>query len=279
MPNTKLTKARLKNHYQYGKTFYIGILIVSVMLADVLFTVTAYRSPGNRSVDIELVGVFAETENAAPFEQIALEAGQAFERARDEAAGIDVSAEGYEPELEQVQFLTMMYDMTSEDAYYDQQRYMVSLAANEGDIYIVDRAMMNDLINQGLAVDLTPYIESGVIDPGERDLSRVTYPETVEEGQPATGKQCVYALQTDTMSGLWNELQYDFRDKYMVLMVFSANVDTSAAVMQSLIEQFEVPLIVDGQEVELNEQGYVDPEPTAEPAAEPTAEPAAAPAQ
>ena len=266
MPNTKLSKALLKNHYHYGKAIYLGILIVSIMLSDVLFSVTAYRSPGERSVDIQLVGVYSATENAEPFEQIALEAGQAFERARDAAAGIDVTSENYTPELEQVQFLTMFYDMTSEDAYYDQQRYMVSLAAKEGDIFIVERAMMNDLIRQGLAVDLTPYIESGLITPGDRDLSRVTYPETVDEGQPATGKECIYALQTDPMSGLWNELQYDFRDKYMVLMVYSDNIDTSAAVMQSLIEQFEVPLVVQGEEVSLNDDGYLDPAPTAAPA-------------
>lgn len=272
MPNTKISKTLLKNHLQYTRAIYIAVIIVSAMLADVLFTITEYRSPGDRSVDIELVGVFSDTENAQPFEQIALEAGQAFEIARDEAAGVDVTAEDYRPALEQVQFLTMFYDMTSEDAYYDQQRYMVALAANEGDIFIVDRPMMNDLINQGLAVDLTPYIESGMIDPGDRDLSRVTYPETVEEGEPATGKECIYALQTDPMSGLWNHLQYDFRDKYMVLMVYSDNVDTSAAVMQSLIEQFEEPLVVQGEEVELNEDGYVDPAPTE--AAEPTAAPA-----
>ena len=82
MPNTKLSKALLKNHYQYTKAIYLGILIAAVMIADVIFTITEYRSPGNRSVDIELVGVFSDTENAAPFEQIALEAGQAFERAR-----------------------------------------------------------------------------------------------------------------------------------------------------------------------------------------------------
>lgn len=272
MPNTKLTKDRLKNHYHYTKAIYLGVIIVAAILADVLFTVTTYRSPGHRSVDIELVGVFSDTEKAGPIEQIALEAGQAYERARDEAAGIDVSAADYETTLEQVQFLTMFYDMTSEDAYYDQQRYMVSLAAQEGDIYIVDRPMMNSMIDQGLAVDLTPYIESGLLNPGERDLSRVTYPEWVDEGQPATGKQCIYALQTDTMSGLWNELQYDFREKYMVVMVYSENIDTTVAVMQSMIEQLETPLIVDGEEVELNEDGYAEPDPTE--AAEPTASPA-----
>lgn len=275
MPNTKLTKDRLKNHYQYCKSIYIGIIIAAVMLADVLFTVTAYRSPGERKVEIELVGVYADVANAAPFEQAALEAGQAFERARDEAAGIDVNAADYETQLEQVQYLTVMYDMTSEDAYYDQQRYMVMLAANEGDIFIVDRPMMNDLIDQGLAVDLTPYIESGVIDPGERDLSRVTYPEYVEEGQPATGNQCIYALQTDSMAGLWNNFQYDFREKYMVLMAYSDNQDTSAVVMQTMIEQFEETLIVQGEEVELNEDGYVEAEPTEAADAAATAEPEA----
>jgi len=154
--------------------------------------------------------------------------------------------------------------MTSEDAYYDQQRYMVSLAANEGDIFIVERPMMNDLIKQGLAVDLTPYIESGMLTPGDRDLSRVTYPESVEDDQPATGKECIYALQTDSMAGLWNYLQYDFRDRYMVVMAYSDNIDTTVAVMQSMIEQFEVPLVVQGEQVELNDQGYV--EPTAAPA-------------
>jgi len=264
MPNTKLNKARLKNHYHYGKSIYICIIIVAIMLADVVFTVTTYRSPGNRSVDIELVGVYADVEKAEPYAQVALEAGQAYERARDEAAGIDVNAEDYEPALEQVQFLSLMYDMTSEDAYYDQQRYMVSLAANEGDIFIVERPMMNDLIKQGLAVDLTPYIESGMLTPGDRDLSRVTYPESVEDDQPATGKECIYALQTDSMAGLWNYLQYDFRDRYMVVMAYSDNIDTTVAVMQSMIEQFEVPLVVQGEQVELNDQGYV--EPTAAPA-------------
>ena len=137
----------------------------------------------------------------------------------------------------------MMYDMNGEDAYYDQQRYMVTLAANEGDIFVVTRELMLGLIDQDLAVDLTPYIESGVIDPGERDLSRVTFPETVDPGEPATGKECVYGLQADTLAGLWNEFEFYYKDKYLVLMSYSANQDTSAAVMQWMIDTFEVPLI------------------------------------
>ena len=243
MPNTKITKERFKNHYQYGKMIYLCVIVVCGMLADILFTVTAYRAPDERKVDIEFVGYYSNFEQAAAHQQEALAVGQAFELARDQAAGIDVNAEDYELPLQEVNFLQMMYDMNGEDAYYDQQRYMVTLAANEGDIFVVTRELMLGLIDQDLAVDLTPYIESGVIDPGERDLSRVTFPETVDPGEPATGKECVYGLQADTLAGLWNEFEFYYKDKYLVLMSYSANQDTSAAVMQWMIDTFEVPLI------------------------------------
>ena len=275
MPNTKITKDRFRNHYQYGKYIYLALIVVCGMLADILFTVTEYRAPDERKVDIELVGVFANTEKAGPFEQAALEYAQAYERARDEAAGIDVNAEGYEASVQEVNFLQMMYDMSGEDAYYDQQRFMVTLAANEGDIFLVSRELLNSLVNQGLAVDLTPYIESGAINPGDRDLSRVTFNEWVEENQPATGNKCIYALQADTLAGLWNEFEYYYKDKYMVLMVYSDNIDTSVAVMQWMIETFEVPLIVDGVTVTPAPTAETTPAPTAEPTAEPTVQPAA----
>ncbi len=242
MPNTKLTKERLRVHFQYGKVIYIAIAIVAVMLADVLFTVTAYRSPGERKVDIYLVSHNVDVTNAAPYAQIALEAGQAYERERDAAAGIDVESASYKPTLEAVEFCGMEYDAYSENAAYDQQRYMMTLAAQEGDIYIVSRGMLENMIADGLAVDLTPYIESGVINPGDRNLLKVTYPEYVPKGQPATGKECVYALQAESLNGLWDAFRYNYTTGvYMVLMSYSDNMDTSAAVMQSLIDQFELP--------------------------------------
>ncbi len=248
MPNTKLTKERLKVHFQYGKMIYIVIAIVAVMLADVLFTVTAYRSPDERKVDIYLVSHNVDVTNAEPYEQIALEAGQAFERERDAAAGIDVESASYKPTLEAVEFYGLVYDAYSENAMYDQQRYLMTLAAQEGDIFIVSRSMLEEMIEDGLAVDLTPYIESGVIDPGDRNLLKVTYPEFVEKDQPATGKECIYALQAETLTGLWDAFDYNYTTGvYMVLMCYSDNVDTSAAVMQSLIDQFEIP-VGDNQE-------------------------------
>lgn len=239
MPNTKLNKSMLRTHYHYSKMIYIILLLVGFFCGDILYTVTTYRAPNARRVDVELVGpyVTVEEDSAGPA-LIALEAGQAYELERDRAAGVDVESAEYELPLQEVDFLPLVYDPDGDDAYYNYQKFTVTLAAQEGDIFIMSREMTNQMVNEGLFVDLTPYIESGVIDPGDRDLSRVTYNEFLEEGQQSTGKTCIYALQVDDMYGLYDYFYFLPEDCCMGIASYSRNPDTAAAVMQSLIDQF-----------------------------------------
>lgn len=241
MPNTRLTKENLKNHYQYYRMAYIVVLLVAIFVGDILFAVTVYRAPNERNVEVELVCGYADTENMAPYEQKALEALTSYEIERDRAAGIDVEAQNYEPQIQSAQFILLPYDPNGEEAYYGAQKYMVTMAAQEGDVFIVERSLMEGLVHDGLAVDLTPYIESGLIDPGERDLSRVTFNEyvDVEAGEKQTGNTCVYALQAETLTGLWDAAQFNPTDKYMVIMGYSKNQDTAAAMIQWMIDEFE----------------------------------------
>ena len=52
MPNTKLTSARLKNHFQYSKMLYLVILVVAAMIGNLVFTMTVYHAPNERRIDI-----------------------------------------------------------------------------------------------------------------------------------------------------------------------------------------------------------------------------------
>lgn len=241
MPNTRLTKENLKNHYHYNKLAYFIVLVVAVFVGDMLYTMTTYRAPNERNIEVELVSGYAETDALIPYEEAALEALVAYETERDRLGGVDVEAANYEPQIQEVDFILLGYDPDGEEAYYGAQKYMVTMAAQEGDIFIVERPLMEGLVHDGLAVDLTPYIESGVIDPGERDLSRVTFNEYVdrEAGEKPTGNTCVYALQVEPMTGLWDAAQFYPTDKYMVLMGYSKNQDTAAAMMQWMIDEFE----------------------------------------
>ena len=257
MPNTKLTKSSLSNHFDYGKKVYIAIALVTWLLADLLFSTTEYRPPNERNVDIQLVGAYADTEGLVETAAVALEAGQAYERKQAEEAGIIGEGDAYDTPLQTVSFYSLMYDTANTEDVYGVQKYMVTLAAQEGDIYIVNRVLLDDLVLQGVAVPLDPYIDAGILDPGDRDLSRVTFDEPIEnEGETPSGNRHIYALQADSLYRMLDEdIGYFTLDKYMLITTFSKNQETSAAVMQSLIDQLttEKPPHVEAYEKSLAE--------------------------
>ena len=242
MPNTKMTMEKFKVHMHYNKLIYVVIIVVSLLLGNLLFTVTAYRAPNARRVDIELIGNYAQTESEAAKATLArlLEAGQAYERAADSANGIDTAAADYEPALQDVQYLIMEYtgNTSDESSYYAMQKYMVTLAAQEGDIFVLGRDMLSDLAEQNLLVPLDDYIDEGILKVNGRNLARVTFNAVNDEGA-ATGGQHVYALQADQMTGFWETLQFDMTDKYVCIMAYSQNPDTAAAVLGELQALFE----------------------------------------
>jgi hypothetical protein len=239
MPNTKLTRAALSNHFHYGKYIYAALIIAALMITDLVYTATEYRSPNERKVDIEMVGTFTDVDKLAEVAQIALKAGQRHEIDADRINGVDVDSEEYEPPLEEVTFYSIDYDTENKDDPYGVQKYMVTVAAQEGDIFFVNRTLMEQLVNEGVAIPLDDYIEAGILRPGDRDLSAVTFKAPPSEESGAPGGAHVYALQADTLYRLIEEEIYDMRGKYIVMTTFSANPETAAAVMQSIIDQLE----------------------------------------
>lgn len=242
MPNTKLTKEKLSVHFHYGKMIYVLIIVVAMLIGNLTYTMSAYHAPNERRIDIELIGNYADTSTPGALEAAAhlLAAGQEAERVRDAAQGIDTAAGDYEAPLQELTFLSLQYDpeSSSEDNYYAAQKYMVMLAAQEGDIYVLSRSLMVQLAEQNTLVPLDDYIASGVIDPGDRQLGRVTFDEVDDNGL-STGVQHVYALQAETLTGMFDTLSYDPTGKYLAIVAFSQNQDTAAAVLQEMIDMFE----------------------------------------
>jgi hypothetical protein len=77
MPNTKLTKQALSNHYHYSKMMYIALIAVALMAGDLIYSAAEYKPPNERKVEIEMVGSYAAVERLDEVAQIALAAGQA----------------------------------------------------------------------------------------------------------------------------------------------------------------------------------------------------------
>lgn len=242
MPDTRMTPKKTWTHFMSYKTMYIIVILIMAVVGDLAYTMTEPQTANINKIDIEFVGpYFSYSDSSDAAEQKLLEIGQAYELQRDTEEGKDVNAEDYATDLQEVNFYNISYDVgdtsSSEENYYAQQKYMVTLAAQEGDIYVLNRSLMKELVDQGVLVSLDNYIASGIIDPGDRDLAKVTFDEVDDEGVP-TGERHVYALQATDLRGFISELYFDPTDTYLCMVVFSENRDTAAVVMQGMIDIF-----------------------------------------
>lgn len=239
MPNTKITRERWKLHMQYGKTVYIILILLGVGLGHIAYTMTEPQTPNANKVDIYIVSVNANSGGFTDVAAQALSDGQEAQRAQDALQGTDVNDPGYEPALREVNVYTIAYDEANDDGY-GSQAFMVRIMSMEGDIFFVTRTQLEQLISTGAVEPLDSYIADGLIDPGSRDLSKVTYAEYVEENVNPTGNELVYALQMEPMFvNCANLGTFDCRDMYMVIMSYSQNKDAAAHVMNSLIRQLD----------------------------------------
>lgn len=227
MPNTKIQKNQLKDFFFYHKWTYIMLAVAIVMVADILYSSTEYRSPNERQVSIQVVSTTADVFEALPqAAEIALQAGQEFDET-----------------LEEVVFMDIGYNPDNDTDGYGGQKYMLMLGVGEGDIYMVPEQLMHSLVNNGYALPLEGYIEQGILNPGDVNLDSVTFHESSEIEDYDPQARHVYAIPMVNMNRMLEEdINYDNRNAYMVLMAFSKNPETSAFVMSNLIEQFTAPL-------------------------------------
>jgi hypothetical protein len=217
MPDTRITKSRLKNHLHYGKWIYAAIALAAFFVVELVYTTTEYRPDAYHRVDIYLVGQSAPDETGLePVAQEALEAGFA-----------------YDERMEAVNFMSIHYSGDAETDIYGAQKYMVILAAGEADCFFVNQRLFEQLIIQGGALPLDEYIASGVL-PADK---AVRGNETDSDGNP-TGREFVYGIRLDGLGRmLSDEIGYDSRDKIAVILAASVNPDTTAVVINSVMDQ------------------------------------------
>lgn len=222
MPDTRITKDRLRNHLHYGKWIYVLIAAVAFFVVSLAYDMTEYTPDKHHRVDFQLVGNTILTD------------GKALEAVGQAALAAVKPRDG---RLEAVNFYNIGF--TGDDAldYYGSIKFTTMLAAGEGAVFCVDRALMERLAGQGGALPLDGYVESGAL---PRALG-VTLPELDGDGNP-TGASHVYALD---LSGLGlmlsDDIGYDSRDKYAMVLASCVNPDTAAAVLNSVIEQLTGP--------------------------------------
>jgi hypothetical protein len=133
MPNTRITKEKLKNHLHYGKWIYVLIAVVAWFAVDLVYQMTEYRPDKFHRVDVQLVG-----------NSVMSDAGL--------NAVADAALEAVKPldeRLEEVNLYNIAYSGDSSTDVYGAQKYAVMLAAGEGSIYFVNRTLLDSMVAQG----------------------------------------------------------------------------------------------------------------------------------
>ena len=139
---TPITKQAIREHWNYSWWKYALLIILALVGWNLIYTVTAYRPPADKRVDMYVLGV-----------------------------GDEEKLDGY---MEQMNCVFMAYDET-----YTTMQLMVYLAAGEGDLYMLNKEMFQSYASQGafLPLEEIPGLvdrlaESGVkLDKGWRTNS------------------------------------------------------------------------------------------------------------
>ncbi len=210
----KVTKSYVQNHFRYQAFIYISLAIISFAGLSLLFEVTRYIPPPEKQIIVYVMDdYYSPSQDSTTIE----DAQAAF------------------PEMELVDIYS-----TPVTSYEGQQKFMLTLAANEGDVYIVDRSYLSYFVKEMIAEPLDEYIEAGLINTENMDLSKVTMKNIAEAvySDESDNVEHVYAIPADNMYGLILDFFVDNRSKMLLIPSYSGNKENAAKMIQWLYDRY-----------------------------------------
>ncbi len=211
MAEKRITKKWLKNHWAYSWWKYLLLACLCIMGVNLVFTMTAYRPPEEKKIELYVCNGYVDS--------------QALEE--------QVGAQFFARFPEQEELTVMNVNLVSEDMYV-QMQFTTYMAAQQGDVLLLPKSEVYKLSGEGaesVFMDLTPYIESGVIDPEKLGVQPLAL-------QDSAGVEGFYAIPADTLYGLF-DLGNLPRDSYLCVTSFSGNEDMAAEMVSLLFELYQ----------------------------------------
>jgi len=209
MTKERITKKWLKNHIAYSWWKYLALAAACVFCVDMLFTMTEYRPPEEKKIEVYILNDYVE----AP------------------AVREELSERFFARFPDQEELTVLSINIGSDDMYARMQ-FTTYAAAKQGDVYMLPASEFKNLTAEeyDAFADLAPYIENGVIDVKDIDVSGY-------EVENADGTQSIYAIPSDTLYGL-TQYSNDPAGSVLCLPAFGGNVDHAAQVLNLMIGQY-----------------------------------------
>ena len=198
---TPINSRTLRQHLTYSWWKYLLIAVLAFGLVDLLYAVTTYRAPRDKTVSLYVYGYINENEMNPYLESI------------------------HTAEMSDMEEVNA-YALTMDDTYGPMQ-LMTYLAAGEGDIYLLPR---DQFLNNAMSGSLLPLEDDAellaLFDSKGVSLQNGWRRDT------ETGETHLYGIPLDKLPGL---SQYIYaQDGYLSVIITSGNKDNAVRLLRTL---------------------------------------------
>ncbi len=198
---TPVTSKSLRQHFTYNWWVYLLIALIAFGLVDLLYTVTAYRSPRDKTIGFYVYGYVNDTGLSAYMDNVR------------------------ETEMSDMEEMSSV--MLAMDDTYGPMQLMTYLAAGEGDIYMLPR---EQFLN---------YSMSGSMAPLENDTELMALFDAagvnLQSGwrkETETGENHLYGIPQDKLPGL---IQYAYaQDGFLCVPLTGGNQENAMKFLRIL---------------------------------------------
>ncbi|MBQ7825652.1 MAG: hypothetical protein IJ337_04780, partial [Clostridia bacterium] len=211
MADNRITKQRIKNHWAYSWWKYLVMCVCVVFGVNMFFTMTAYRSPENKKVELYLCSGWADSE----------------------LAYADMWPMLQEVAPDQEELIIMNIDLVGQE-YYTIMQFTTYIAAQQGDVMLLPKSEFAKYASEdawGMYAELTPYLEGGMLSADDIDLTRGKL-------ENASGEIGVFGIPADTLYGL-TDYGVDPADTVLVVTAFSGNEETCVKLVDAMVKRYK----------------------------------------
>lgn len=206
---TPLTKDRIRHHLAYSWWMYAILAICTVLFWNILFTVTAYRVPEDKKVDIYIYGYGSE------------EAFDAYLTGVREAEMSD---------MEEMRAIFSVPDET-----YGSMVLMAHIAAGEGDIYILDKAYYQNYASDGAFLPLEDLPEIAAMEETHRTALERAWRKSSEYGRH------LFGLPLSCVPGISQFVTCSPSDYYLCVAANNQNDENTFKLLQIMLRDLSAP--------------------------------------
>ncbi|MCL2811801.1 MAG: hypothetical protein FWD25_07925 [Clostridia bacterium] len=208
MVNTRITKERMRHHFSYGVWKYVLLAVLAIFGWDLIYSMTAYRPPADKKLDIYIVSPGADVNR---MREDLLEPLQAVF-----------------PDQEAFSFLYVALDDDREPNAVMQ--FTTYIGAMQGDVFLLSMGLYRQYgsaLEDGLFLQLDEAIASGQLSIEGMDIESVRF----EDGDG------IYGIPAKTLYGLTD---YMINNEHMVLAIpaYSGNAENAIQLISFLVERF-----------------------------------------